>query len=157
MFYMCLCVFLFNWSVSILHWWLYLFVPSCIFSLSHYSLFLQFYWDVNPILFSFFYFSGYLDLMFLVVSMVSSYSLFIFDFWIFLVVYVYIFVCFFTFGSFVFICSFISKISKLFGGWVCVVGSSHFLCLSTHNLFLGLFFSKLSSIGVSVFLGFESL
>ena len=70
--------------------------------------------------------------MFLTISMVSSISLFIFNFWHFYSLFIIIF--------WIILLFFLFQNIQIIWGWVCVVGSSHFLCLSTHDLFLGLFF-----------------
>ena len=83
-FNICLCVFMFIWSVSLLYWLICLFVHVFffIFIIFHYYKSIE---RKPQVIFSFFIFAA-INLMFLIVSMVSSNSLIIFNFWHFLFV-----------------------------------------------------------------------
>ena len=65
------------------------------------------------------------------------------------------FVVVLTFGSFVVFVT--PKYPNYLGGVVCVVGSKSYFCAYSHTIYFRFIFSKLSSIGFSVFWGFESL
>ena len=87
--------------------------------------------------------------MFLIVSMVSSISLFIFNFWHFSSLFIIIFWIILLFIS-------IPKYPNYLGvgrvWWVLVI-----FCAYPHTINIQVYFSKLSSIGVSVFMGFMVL
>ena len=99
--------------------------------------------------FSFFIFAA-INLMFLIISMVSSNSLFIFIFLAFLIM---LFIIIFWIILLLFP---IPKYPNYLGGgrvwWVIVI-----FCAYPHTINFRVYFSKLSSIGVSVFMGFMVL
>ena len=123
MFYIC-CVCLYVHLVSFITALIDLYVSPCVFlHFLHFFIITSLLRRKPRYIFSFLFFAA-IKLMFLIISMVSSNLFFIFNFWHFCSLFIIIFwIILFFFNS---------KISKLFGGWVCVVGSSHFLCLSTH-------------------------